>query len=156
MAPYWLVRATATASTIPSPASLKGPVDRHSSGEETLLSGTFVPKQRWCQCMLLTQVMSILSIPLPPSSNHHQRRHSSAGVVQLSPAGIRTSVDELMLDDKKNHTKPLLSCSLIFCSVIIFVTSVSNETMACAISTMIQRSIRKAYSQKWIHGSLQI
>lgn len=37
------------------------------------------------------------------SSNHHQRRHSSAGVVQLSPADIRTSVDELMLDVKKNQ-----------------------------------------------------
>ncbi|KAG1778066.1 hypothetical protein EV702DRAFT_1278159 [Suillus placidus] len=103
MAPYWLVRATTTTSTIPSPASLKGPVDGHSSGKETLLSGTFVPKQRWCQCMLLTQVMSILSIPLPPSSNLHQWRHSSAGVVQLSPARIRTSIDELMLDDKKNQ-----------------------------------------------------
>jgi len=39
----------------------------------------------------------------PSSSNQHQRRHSSAGVVQLSPADIRTSVDELMLDVKKNQ-----------------------------------------------------
>jgi myosin-5 len=40
---------------------------------------------------------------LAPSSGSHQRRHSSAGVVQLSPADIRTSVDELMLDVKKNQ-----------------------------------------------------
>jgi len=41
---------------------------------------------------------------LSPSTIHqHQRRHSSAGVVQLSPADIRTSVDELMLDVKKNQ-----------------------------------------------------
>ncbi|KIK83700.1 hypothetical protein PAXRUDRAFT_832035 [Paxillus rubicundulus Ve08.2h10] len=44
-----------------------------------------------------------LSLGPPLQNNRHQRRHSSAGVFQLSPAEYRTSADELMLDVKKSQ-----------------------------------------------------
>jgi len=42
-----------------------------------------------------------LAPPLHP--NRHQRRHSSAGVLQLSPSEYRTSADELMIDVKRSQ-----------------------------------------------------
>ncbi|KAG1754199.1 myosin 5 [Suillus lakei] len=66
---------------------------------EAPVSPTFTPALRMPDSGGLSNGAALV----PPSSNRHQRRHSSAGVVQLSPAEIRTSVDELMLDVKKNQ-----------------------------------------------------
>ncbi|KAN0075236.1 P-loop containing nucleoside triphosphate hydrolase protein [Tylopilus felleus] len=44
-----------------------------------------------------------LSLGPPLQPNRHQRRHSSAGVVQLSPSEYRTSADELMIDVKRSQ-----------------------------------------------------
>ncbi|KAG9318369.1 myosin 5 [Chiua virens] len=44
-----------------------------------------------------------LSLAPPVQPNRHQRRHSSAGVLQLSPSEYRTSADELMLDVKRSQ-----------------------------------------------------
>lgn len=66
---------------------------------EAPVSPTFAPALRIPDSGGLSNGAALL----PPSGNRHQRRHSSAGVVQLSPAETRTSVDELMLDVKKNQ-----------------------------------------------------
>lgn len=66
---------------------------------EAPVSPTFAPALRMPDSGGLSNGAALV----PSSSNRHQRRHSSAGVVQLSPAEIRTSVDELMLDVKKNQ-----------------------------------------------------
>ncbi|KAG1843599.1 myosin 5 [Suillus subalutaceus] len=66
---------------------------------EAPVSPTFAPALRIPDSGGLSNGAALV----PPSSNRHQRRHSSAGVVQLSPAETRTSVDELMLDVKKNQ-----------------------------------------------------
>lgn len=66
---------------------------------EAPVSPTFAPALRIPDSGGLSNGTTLV----PSSSNRHQRRHSSAGVVQLSPAEIRTSVDELMLDVKKNQ-----------------------------------------------------
>lgn len=44
-----------------------------------------------------------LSLASPLHPNRHQRRHSSAGVLQPSPSEYRTSADELMFDVKRNQ-----------------------------------------------------
>lgn len=44
-----------------------------------------------------------LSLAPPLHSNRHQRRHSSAGVLQLNPSEYRTSADELMIDVKRSQ-----------------------------------------------------
>jgi myosin-5 len=44
-----------------------------------------------------------LSLASPLHPNRHQRRHSSAGVLQLSPSEYRTSADELMIDVKRSQ-----------------------------------------------------
>ncbi|KAG1800775.1 myosin 5 [Suillus plorans] len=66
---------------------------------EAPVSPTFAPALRMPDSGGLSNGTALV----PPSSSRHQRRHSSAGVVQLSPAETRTSVDELMLDVKKNQ-----------------------------------------------------
>lgn len=66
---------------------------------EAPVSPTFAPALRMPDSGGLSNGTTLVA----SSSNRHQRRHSSAGVVQLSPAEIRTSVDELMLDVKKNQ-----------------------------------------------------
>lgn len=66
---------------------------------EAPVSPTFAPALRMPDSGGLSNSTALV----PPSSSRHQRRHSSAGVVQLSPAETRTSVDELMLDVKKNQ-----------------------------------------------------
>ncbi|KAG1849065.1 myosin 5 [Suillus tomentosus] len=66
---------------------------------EAPVSPTFAPALRIPDSGGLSNGTALV----PPSSSRHQRRHSSAGVVQLSPAETRTSVDELMLDVKKNQ-----------------------------------------------------
>lgn len=66
---------------------------------EAPVSPTFAPALRIPDSGGLSNGTTLV----PPSSSRHQRRHSSAGVVQLSPAETRTSVDELMLDVKKNQ-----------------------------------------------------
>lgn len=66
---------------------------------EAPVSPTFTPALRMPDSGGLSNGTTLVA----SSSNRHQRRHSSAGVVQLSPAEIRTSVDELMLDVKKNQ-----------------------------------------------------
>ncbi|KAG2115336.1 myosin 5 [Suillus discolor] len=66
---------------------------------EAPVSPTFAPALRMPDSGGLSNGTTLV----PPSSSRHQRRHSSAGVVQLSPGETRTSVDELMLDVKKNQ-----------------------------------------------------
>ncbi|KAG2146973.1 myosin 5 [Suillus bovinus] len=66
---------------------------------EVPVSPTFAPALRMPDSGGLSNGAALV----PPSNSRHQRRHSSAGVVQLSPAETRTSVDELMLDVKKNQ-----------------------------------------------------
>ncbi|KIK45914.1 hypothetical protein CY34DRAFT_801074 [Suillus luteus UH-Slu-Lm8-n1] len=66
---------------------------------EAPVSPTFAPALRMPDSGGLSNGTTLVA----SSNNRHQRRHSSAGVVQLSPAEIRTSVDELMLDVKKNQ-----------------------------------------------------
>ncbi|KAG2741190.1 hypothetical protein P692DRAFT_20910423 [Suillus brevipes Sb2] len=66
---------------------------------EAPVSPTFAPALRMPDSGGLSNGAALV----PSSSNRHQRRHSFAGVVQLSPAEIRMSVDELMLDVKKNQ-----------------------------------------------------
>ncbi|KAG2358707.1 P-loop containing nucleoside triphosphate hydrolase protein [Suillus spraguei] len=66
---------------------------------EAPVSPTFAPALRMPDSGSLSNGTALV----PPSSTRHQRRHSSAGVVQLSPAETRASVDELMLDVKKNQ-----------------------------------------------------
>ena len=44
-----------------------------------------------------------LSLAPPLHPNPHQRRHSTAGVLQLSPSEYRTSADELMIDVKRSQ-----------------------------------------------------
>ncbi|KAG1903979.1 myosin 5 [Suillus fuscotomentosus] len=66
---------------------------------EAPVSPTFTPALRIPDSGGLSNGTTLV----PPSSSRHQRRHSSAGVVQLNPAETRTSVDELMLDVKKNQ-----------------------------------------------------
>ncbi|KAG2061404.1 myosin 5 [Suillus hirtellus] len=66
---------------------------------EAPVSPTFAPALRMPDPGGLSNGTTLV----PPSNSRHQRRHSSAGVVQLSPAETRTSVDELMLDVKKNQ-----------------------------------------------------
>lgn len=44
-----------------------------------------------------------ISLVPPLHPNRHQRRHSSAGVLQLGPSEYRTSVDELMIGVKRSQ-----------------------------------------------------
>lgn len=62
-------------------------------------SPTFVPALRIPD----TNGTNGFSLAPPLNSNRHQRRHSSAGVLQLSPSEYRTSADELMLDVKRSQ-----------------------------------------------------
>jgi len=47
-------------------------------------------------------------------NNRHQRRHSSAGVLNLAPPESRTSADELMYDVKKSQTANPRAVSVAF------------------------------------------
>ncbi|KAI6111535.1 myosin 5 [Pisolithus croceorrhizus] len=53
------------------------------------------------------------TLALPLANSHHQRRHSSAGVL-LNPAEHRTSSDELMLDVKKSQAFNHRAASVAF------------------------------------------
>jgi myosin-5 len=63
-------------------------------------SPTFAPALRIPDANGLTNG---LSLALPVQNNRHQRRHSSAGVFQISPSEYRTSADELMFDVKRSQ-----------------------------------------------------
>ncbi|KAG6376042.1 myosin 5 [Boletus reticuloceps] len=61
-------------------------------------SPTFIPALR------IPDANGINGVSLAPlQPNRHQRRHSSAGVLQLSPAEYRTSADEMMFDVKRSQ-----------------------------------------------------
>jgi myosin V len=62
-------------------------------------SPTFVPALRIPE----PNSANSLSLVPPVQPNRHQRRHSSAGVLQLSPSAYGTSGDEVMIDVKRSQ-----------------------------------------------------
>lgn len=62
------------------------------------LSPTFAPALRAAESH-----GNVNGATIAPSSQRHQRRHSSAGVFAVSPHDNRTSTDEIMIDVKKSQ-----------------------------------------------------